>query len=290
MAEKRKRGQNFSIEDKDKLIKLLLQHKNTILNKRTDGSTNEAKNCAWISITESFNSTSNIHRTKESLMKIWEKLKSDSKKYYAQSRRDTSRTGGGPSTVKIDPVLEQVSTIMGRGCTGILGIPDCDAETGGESEEIVKVICIEDEFWETDGHSAQSLEEPNLKSQTHENFKTAEEPKPDNVQELQKEALLINKTPLWSRRRPQISNNTERSEATAVVSQSIQGVYKRKETVEELKEQLLREEIDFKRKLYNFQLQAAAKEVEIKTAVLEQIKGGGISLQNLFGVQNEKKD
>ncbi|CAG4958954.1 unnamed protein product [Colias eurytheme] len=96
--------------------------------------------------------------------------------------------------------------------------------------------------------------------------------KENNVQELQKEALLINKTPLWSRRRPQISNNTERSEATAVVSQSIQGVYKRKETVEELKEQLLTEEIDFKRKLYNFQLQVAAKEVEIKTAVLDQIK------------------
>lgn len=85
--------------------------------------------------------------------------------------------------------------------------------------------------------------------------------------------MPINKTPLWSRRRPQISSINEQSEATSSVSYSIQNVYKRKETVEDLKEQILREELDFKRKLYDLQLQAAAKDVEIKTAVLDQIKG-----------------
>ncbi|KAL4721135.1 hypothetical protein ACJJTC_009415 [Scirpophaga incertulas] len=123
MSEKRKRGQHFSIEDKDKLIKLLLQYNDTILNKKRDGSTNEAKNSAWISITNSFNSTSNTHRNKESLMKIWEKLKSDSKKYYAQITNNTTQTGGGPLVLKIDPALEQVCAILGRRCTGILGVP-----------------------------------------------------------------------------------------------------------------------------------------------------------------------
>lgn len=62
MAEKRKRGQNFSLEEKDKLVKILLAHKDTILNKKTDGTTNEAKNMAWLSVTNTFNSTGTIYR------------------------------------------------------------------------------------------------------------------------------------------------------------------------------------------------------------------------------------
>ncbi|KAH9645953.1 hypothetical protein HF086_011415 [Spodoptera exigua] len=61
MAEKRKRGQNFSLEEKDKLIKLLLLHKETVLNKKTDGATNQAKNEAWTEIRNSFHSSSNTH-------------------------------------------------------------------------------------------------------------------------------------------------------------------------------------------------------------------------------------
>lgn len=62
MAEKRKRGQNFTLEEKDRLVKLLREYKNTILNKKTDGTTNEAKSKAWISLTESFNTTGTIYR------------------------------------------------------------------------------------------------------------------------------------------------------------------------------------------------------------------------------------
>lgn len=62
MAEKRKRGQNFTLEDKDKLVKLLLQHKETILNKKTDGATNESKTNAWIELTDSFNSSGTTYR------------------------------------------------------------------------------------------------------------------------------------------------------------------------------------------------------------------------------------
>ncbi|KAF9406218.1 hypothetical protein HW555_013337 [Spodoptera exigua] len=58
---------------------------------------------------------------------------------------------------------------------------------------------------------------------------------------------------------------------------------------EEPKAGLLREELEFKRKLNELQLEAAAREVEIKNAVLEQVKDGAFSLSNLFGVQNIKK-
>lgn len=58
-----------------------------------------------------------------------------------------------------------------------------------------------------------------------------------------------------------------------VVSKSIRDVYKKKETIEDLKNQLLTEELEFKRKLYELQLQIATKDIEIKNAMLEQIKG-----------------
>ena len=62
-------------------------------------------------------------------MKQWEKLKFESKLNYNNSKWSCTQTGGGPSIVKIDPVLEQVlvCAILARGFAGILGVLDCDA-------------------------------------------------------------------------------------------------------------------------------------------------------------------
>lgn len=60
-------------------------------------------------------------------MKLWEKIKSDAKIYSGANRQNTIKTGGGPSTIKIDPVLEQASSILGRSCSGIEDVDDCDA-------------------------------------------------------------------------------------------------------------------------------------------------------------------
>lgn len=62
MAEKRKRGQNFTVDEKDKLVKLVCVFKNIILNKRTDGTTNQAKNEAWINLCSQYNATGNMYR------------------------------------------------------------------------------------------------------------------------------------------------------------------------------------------------------------------------------------
>ncbi|XP_053604216.1 uncharacterized protein LOC128671601 [Plodia interpunctella] len=286
MAEKRKRGQNFSLEEKDKLVKLLLLHKDTILNKKTDGATNEAKCEAWTAVTNSFNSSSNIYRSKESLMKVWDKLKSESKLYFGQLKRNTTQTGGGPSIIKFDPVLEQVCSILGRGCTGIIGVSDCDADTGPEVFETPKVICIQDDsnIWKTIEDVDLEIKMDNCQNSTDtpKEILTEESEAPKDFHESQ-----LKKTPLWSRRRPHISNYNERTEASTSVSSSIRDVYKKKENIEDLKEKLFREELDFKKKLYSLQLQAAAKDLEIKNAMLEQIQGGGFSLNNLYGGQKK---
>lgn len=62
MAEKRKRSQNFTVDEKDKLVKLVYAYRNIILNKRTDGTTNQAKNEAWNNLCTQYNSTGNMHR------------------------------------------------------------------------------------------------------------------------------------------------------------------------------------------------------------------------------------
>lgn len=81
---------------------------------------------------------------------MWEKLKSESKIYYTASRKNAIQTGGGPSTIKIDPILEQICAILGRGCTGIIGVQDSDSteevfsiDTKENSQELPKVICID---------------------------------------------------------------------------------------------------------------------------------------------------
>lgn len=77
-------------------------------------------------------------------MKVWEKLKSESKLYHNNSKQNCIKTGGGPSVIKIDPVLEQVCAILGRGCTGILGVSDCDGDEESSVKALPKIVCIED--------------------------------------------------------------------------------------------------------------------------------------------------
>lgn len=74
-------------------------------------------------------------------------MKSESKIYYNAVKQSSVQTGGGPNIIKIEPVLEQVCTILGRACTGITGVADCDAdETGmGSTMAFPKIICIGNE-------------------------------------------------------------------------------------------------------------------------------------------------
>ncbi|CAB3261074.1 unnamed protein product [Arctia plantaginis] len=280
MAEKRKRSQNFTSEEKDKLVKLLMDHKNTILNKKTDGCTNEAKILAWNQLTASFNATGTVYRTKESLIKVWEKMKSESKVYYNSSRRSAVQTGGGPSLVKTDPILEQVCSILGRGCSGIDGIndsdaPTCLAETTISVEESVPKIFVFDDL--TNSGTIKLVTEV-----------------PETPEDEVPKENFITRTPVWSRRRPVSSHTNERSDAMNTISSSYKNVNKKKEDVENLKLMILKEELEAKQKLNQLQLQAAEKdiiikdlEIEIKQAVLDQVRGGGLALQHLFGTQDK---
>lgn len=66
-------------------------------------------------------------RSKDALMRVWEKMKSEAKTYNSRNKSCAIGTGGGPSTMKTDPILEQVCELMGRGCSGIADVLDSDS-------------------------------------------------------------------------------------------------------------------------------------------------------------------
>lgn len=66
-------------------------------------------------------------RSKDSLMKLWEKIKGEGKIYFNLQKKNLNGTGGSPSTYKIDLILEQVCNILGHGCRGIIDINDSES-------------------------------------------------------------------------------------------------------------------------------------------------------------------
>ncbi|KAK4887383.1 hypothetical protein RN001_003654 [Aquatica leii] len=126
-VEGRKRSANFTVEEKLKLIKCIEENV-IILNKKTDATTNKAKEDAWEVLTHNFNSGGVFKRNNTSLKKIWNKLKSDSKVYKAKQRINIVTTGGGPAEVKDDPILEKVLVLIGRSGVGLEGVIDSDME------------------------------------------------------------------------------------------------------------------------------------------------------------------
>ncbi|KAF5294373.1 hypothetical protein FQR65_LT19987 [Abscondita terminalis] len=61
--ETKKRCPNFTSDEKVKLLQLIESQKDTILNKKTDGTTNKAKEDAWLQITNNFNAISSTIRS-----------------------------------------------------------------------------------------------------------------------------------------------------------------------------------------------------------------------------------
>uniref|UniRef100_A0A2A4JRW7 Regulatory protein zeste n=1 Tax=Heliothis virescens TaxID=7102 RepID=A0A2A4JRW7_HELVI len=242
MAEKRKRSQNFTVDEKDKLVKLMFRYKSIILNKKTDGTTNQAKNKAWVNLCTQFNATGNTYRSKDALLRVWEKLKSEAKMYNSRNRRCTTGPGGGPSSVKIDPILEQACDLLGRGCS--------DNSEVFDSDSVITQPIINENKSELHNEELQNLIlDTELGIPIHE------------VKEGEDDTTI--KAPICT-------------ESQAI---NIKNNY-----IEELKIKILEEELEFKRSLYNIQLEAARKELEIKTEILNQIKDGDFNFKNIFGL------
>ncbi|XP_069362389.1 myb/SANT-like DNA-binding domain-containing protein 4 [Maniola hyperantus] len=287
MADKRKRSQNFTFDEKDRLVKLLDVFKDIILNKKTDGTTNQAKNEAWVNLCTQFNSTGSTARSKESLMRVWEKMKTDAKLYKSRSRSSYTGTGGGPSSFNADPILEQVSDLMGRGCTGIAGVQDSDADQQSSSnpiqsessslpilgDEMMEVLIYQDE-----NCSTSNMENIEIKEGSVGNHDV------DEIATTPSLSQVLKSTPVWKRRRPVLKENNDKAEALYTLCGGFKELNSRKAIAEDLKIKILEEELQFKRDLYQLQLETARRELEIKTEICDQLKRHTYNVGNIFGM------
>jgi hypothetical protein len=93
MSNPKKRGTNFSNNEKYLLIELVTKYKDIVENKKTDAVFAKEKVKCWDEICKKFNSESNIFRDAVTLKNCWENLQKRTRKYYAEERSKLYKTG-----------------------------------------------------------------------------------------------------------------------------------------------------------------------------------------------------
>lgn len=95
--EGKQRTTNFSTKEVQFLIQLVDKKKDTIECKKTDRTSSEDKNNAWLEIEAEFNSAFDNFRSFKNLRTKYENMKKTAKKNYAEDKQELYRTGGGPN-------------------------------------------------------------------------------------------------------------------------------------------------------------------------------------------------
>jgi hypothetical protein len=119
---KRARAPNFSPDEKVALLNLIKKYSHIIENKKTDAVTWQDKSKAWREITNTFNSTSRVHRTTESIKGFYENQKRLTHKKAAIEKREIKLTGGGSYKTISDPLFDLTMDIINR--KTVYGLPN----------------------------------------------------------------------------------------------------------------------------------------------------------------------
>lgn len=125
---KKRRSANFTPNETVLLMSLIVDFKHIIENKKTDSICIQEKNRAWRKITVAFNSAcpESRHRTMESLKKLYDNKKRETRKQKAEEKKDILLTGGGTPQVKVkDPaqdlilsIVDPLTVVGGKSCYG----------------------------------------------------------------------------------------------------------------------------------------------------------------------------
>ncbi|KAI8116125.1 Myb/SANT-like DNA-binding domain-containing protein 3 [Lucilia cuprina] len=125
--EKRQRGKNFSLNEEYLLVDLVEIYKSVLENKKSDAVTWRQKNETWEKLASEFASQSGVQRTWKALRDKYENLKRKSKLEKATEKRETYRTGGGPTATSIvSNISEKISCLIGESATGFCNPYDND--------------------------------------------------------------------------------------------------------------------------------------------------------------------
>jgi hypothetical protein len=133
----RKRNPNFTDAELQILLDEVERNKSILFLKLSNVATFSSKTKVWENICRKVNAANTDHkRSVDELRKKWSTCTSNAKKQAALVRRESRKTGGGPSPAKITPLQDKVVGIIGNtpvdGIEG--GIDSCMTdETVGDS-------------------------------------------------------------------------------------------------------------------------------------------------------------
>ena len=113
-----KRSKNFSKQELEVLVEEVVSRQRMLMGKLDNVVTADNKKRAWAKVAQSVSAVGETERDAIAIKKKWEDVKSLVKKKAAERARETSKTGGGTSSVKLDALEEKILGMIGESLVG----------------------------------------------------------------------------------------------------------------------------------------------------------------------------
>ena len=109
-----KRSKNFSKQELEVLVEEVVSRQRMLMGKLDNVVTADNKKRAWAKVAQSVSAVGETERDAIAIKKKWADVKSLVKKKAAERTRETRKTGGGTSSVKLDPLEEKILGMIGE--------------------------------------------------------------------------------------------------------------------------------------------------------------------------------
>ena len=109
-----KRSKNFSKQELEVLVEEVVSRQRILMGKLDNVVTADNKKRAWAKVAQSVSAVGETERDAIAIKKKWEDVKSLVKKKAAERARETRKTGGGTSSVKLDALEEKILGMIGE--------------------------------------------------------------------------------------------------------------------------------------------------------------------------------
>ena len=117
---KRARSQNFSVMEVSIIHNEVKQ--NPILESKFSNTlTNQKKQSIWKTITEKVNAVGNAQRSLTEVKDKWRNMCRDAKMRFAEHRRESQKTGGGPPPAPLSQTVADIVDLY-KGCSSFVGV------------------------------------------------------------------------------------------------------------------------------------------------------------------------
>ncbi|XP_071053897.1 nuclear apoptosis-inducing factor 1-like [Onthophagus taurus] len=131
---KKKRNANYSKQEMELLIDLIIEKKNIVENKKSDAVHWQEKHQTWSEIARAMTATTGIDRDVKSVKGKYDQIKKEVRKKNSKIRMNALKTGGGPvEDVSLTPIEEKVKGLILLSVVGMPSTYDSDVITHSDS-------------------------------------------------------------------------------------------------------------------------------------------------------------